>query len=97
MGGIAVRGADRVVVTSDNPRTEDAQGIIDDIVQGISEEEMGKVLVEADRRKAIEMVIGMAGAGDIVLLAGKGHEDYQVVGEERVWFDDRVVAGEVLG
>lgn len=97
MGCIASKLADRVIVTSDNPRTENPQTIIDQIMQGIDQPQLPNVDIQPDRRKAIELVISKAKAGDIVLLAGKGHEDYQIIGKERVWFDDRVIAREVLG
>lgn len=93
MGEVACRLADGVVVTSDNPRTEDPGAIIEDILAGVPEAERGgqgdKVTVEADRAAAIEGVVAAAWAGDVVLLAGKGHEDYQIVGSERRHFDDR--------
>ncbi len=87
MGAIAARLADEVVVTSDNPRTEDPQKIIDEIIQGAN-----SVHIEPDRRAAIELVISRARSGDVVLIAGKGHEDYQIIGRERVHFSDRSVA-----
>lgn len=87
MGEIAVRLADKVVVTSDNPRTEDPLKIIDEIIRGIH-----SVHVEPDRRAAIESVVSLAQPGDVVLIAGKGHEDYQIIGKERVHFSDRTVA-----
>ena len=86
MGEIAARLADRVVVTSDNPRSEDPQAIIDEIVQGISGKE---VLAIRDRREAIEKTVLEAGDDDVIVIAGKGHETYQVVGDEVVHFDDR--------
>ena len=86
MAAVAERLADRVVVTSDNPRTEDPQVIIAEVLQGISGP--GKVSVEPDRRAAIRLAIGMAEAGDVVLLAGKGHENYQIIGSTKRHFDD---------
>ena len=86
MGEIAARLADHVVVTSDNPRGESPQAIIDEITKGIS----GKQYVEmADRRTAIARTIAEAGADDVIVIAGKGHETYQVIGDEVVHFDDR--------
>jgi UDP-N-acetylmuramoyl-L-alanyl-D-glutamate--2,6-diaminopimelate ligase len=90
MGRIAEALADRVIVTSDNPRTEGPGGIIEEICAGFSEgwREAGKISVEADRRAAIRMAIEMAEAGDVVLIAGKGHENYQIIGTTKHHFDD---------
>ena len=85
MGEIAKSNADSVVVTSDNPRTESPQKIIQDILVGSSKD----VIVEVDRRKAINRAIGGAGEDDIVLIAGKGHENYQILGVERLPFSDQ--------
>ncbi len=87
MGVIAERLSDVIIVTSDNPRTEDPMKIINDVLQGISDKK--KNIVEADRRKAIAKGIGMANSGDIILVAGKGHEDYQVIGKEKIHFSDK--------
>ncbi|MDB6061834.1 MAG: UDP-N-acetylmuramoyl-L-alanyl-D-glutamate--2,6-diaminopimelate ligase [Verrucomicrobiaceae bacterium] len=92
MGEIAARLADRVVLTSDNPRSEDAQTIIDAIRAGFT----GPALIESDRASAIALAIKQAQAGDIVLLAGKGHEDYQLIGKEVRPFSDVTVARAVL-
>ena len=94
MGGRSL-AADYVVVTSDNPRTEDPNAIIADIVSGMSQGE-GRFEVEPDRRSAIARAIAVANAGDCVLVAGKGHEDYQIVGDVTLPFDDSVVAAEEL-
>lgn len=93
--GQAALGGDFVVVTSDNPRTEDPIAIIDDIVAGMAEGE-GRYAVEPDRRTAIARAISLAESGDSILVAGKGHEDYQLVGAEVLSFDDRKVAAEEL-
>ena len=93
MGAIASALADRAYVTSDNPRSEDPRAIIDDIVGGI---EGANYVIESDRRLAIERAIAEARPGDVVLVAGKGHETYQIVGEEIVPFDDAAVACEAL-
>ena len=94
MGGIAARFADQVVVTSDNPRTEDPRRILDDVVAGIP---AGTVLqVEEDRAAAIAASIAAADADDLVLIAGKGHEDYQILGTTKVHFDDREEAERAL-
>ena len=87
MGETAERLADRVIVTDDNPRGEDADGIVKMILRGIRQP--AQVLVERDRARAIDAAIGEARAGDAVLIAGKGHEEYQVVGNERRPFSDR--------
>ena len=88
MGRIAYELADRVVVTSDNPRTEDPQQILADVVAGI-EADLGKEQVICDRAAAIQQAILSAQPGDGVLIAGKGHEDYQILGTEKIHFDDR--------
>ncbi len=94
MGRIAALGADRVIVTSDNPRTEDPDTIIREIMAGVPPE--ADCAVESDRRKAIRAAIGEARSGEVVLVAGKGHEQYQIIGPERLPFDEReVVAGAV--
>jgi len=94
MGAIAARLADRVVVTSDNPRTEDPQRILDDVLAGIP---TGTSLqVQADRATAIATAIAEAAATDLVLIAGKGHEDYQILGTTKIHFDDREEASRAL-
>lgn len=93
--GKAALAADRAVVTSDNPRTEDPDAIIADIVSGMGSGE-GRFDVEPDRRAAIALAIAQAKPGDSILVAGKGHEDYQLVGDKVLSFDDRVVAAEEL-
>ncbi|MCC7491240.1 MAG: UDP-N-acetylmuramoyl-L-alanyl-D-glutamate--2,6-diaminopimelate ligase [Fimbriimonadaceae bacterium] len=95
MGRIAAALADRVVVTSDNPRTEDANRVLDDILAGI-ELQQCRLTVDVDRRRAIGEALAAAEPGDVVLIAGKGHEDYQILGTEKVHFDDREVAREWL-
>ena len=93
--GKAALAADYAVVTSDNPRTEDPQVIIEDIVAGMSEGSDHYEVV-ADRHEAIARAIALAQPGDAVLIAGKGHEDYQIIGTEKHHFDDREVAAEEL-
>jgi UDP-N-acetylmuramoyl-L-alanyl-D-glutamate--2,6-diaminopimelate ligase len=93
MGEIARRLADRVVVTSDNPRGEASEAIIAAIVSGM---DASPELVEVDRRRAIRHAIAGAREGDVVLIAGKGHETTQTIGDEVLEFDDRVVAHEEL-
>lgn len=96
MAKVAAARADAVIVTSDNPRTEPPLKIIDDIVAGFGEADQAKVTVEPDRRLAIERAIEAAEAGDVVVLAGKGHEDYQVIGKTKHHFDDAEVAAAAL-
>jgi len=96
MARVVAGYADRIVVTSDNPRTEDPKRIIDEILPGFAPADLERVTVEPDRRKAITQAIQMAAPGDMVLLAGKGHETYQEIGRERIDFDDAAVAAEVL-
>jgi UDP-N-acetylmuramoyl-L-alanyl-D-glutamate--2,6-diaminopimelate ligase len=95
MGQIAYELADTIVVTSDNPRTEDPQQILQDIVAGIPAE-LGAEAVICDRAAAIRSAILQAQPGDGVLIAGKGHEDYQILGTEKIHFDDREQAREAL-
>ena len=87
-----VSPADDIIITSDNPRLEDAASIIEDILKGVPAKDLSRVRVEVDRAKAIAMAVRSARAGDIVLIAGKGHEDYQIIGTEKRYFDDRVEA-----
>ncbi len=94
MGKTAEAIADLIVLTSDNPRFEEPMAIIEDILSGI--ENKGKVLVEQDRRKAIELAISMAQEGDVILIAGKGHEDYQEIKGVKYPFKDSEVVKEVL-
>jgi len=94
MGRVATQMGDEVVITSDNPRTEDPEAIVGDILRGVVGNNYRVVL---DRRRAIEEAIGRASPGDVVLIAGKGHENYQIVGHTRYPFDDREVVKEVLG
>jgi UDP-N-acetylmuramoyl-L-alanyl-D-glutamate--2,6-diaminopimelate ligase len=94
MGRIASTLADITVVTSDNPRTEDPRAIVEEIRQGL--DRGGDCHIIEDRREAIAEAIGMAKPGDTVLIAGKGHEDYQIIGATRSHFSDREVAQEYL-
>ncbi|MGB7485061.1 MAG: UDP-N-acetylmuramoyl-L-alanyl-D-glutamate--2,6-diaminopimelate ligase [Phormidesmis sp.] len=88
MGRIAYEQADRAIVTSDNPRTEDPEKILQDVVAGI-EGELDDNQVICDRAEAIRSAILQANAGDGIVIAGKGHEDYQILGTEKIHFDDR--------
>ena len=95
MGRAAAAGADRVYITSDNPRGEDPRAICDAVFEG-AREGQAYVEVEPDRRAAIRAALAAAQEGDVVLIAGKGHETHQEVGGERLPFDDRLVAAEEL-
>jgi len=107
MGEIGVRNAELAVVTSDNPRTEDPRAIIEEIVAGIKPTGVKRLaksgnnargyMVEPDRRAAIELALASASPGDCVLIAGKGHEDYQIIGTTKIHFDDREEVRRVLG
>lgn len=90
MGAISRKLAGITIVTSDNPRTEDPMEIIRGILAGIND--MNDVIVEPDRRRAIRLAVSMANPGDVVIIAGKGHEDYQILGTRKTSFDDRLEA-----
>ena len=92
----ACAGADLVMVTSDNPRTEDPDQIVQEILAGVPAGEAGRVVSEVDRAAAIEQVIRDGRPGDFIVIAGKGHEDYQIIGTTRRHFDDVEVAREAL-
>ena len=108
MGEAATAYSDLTIVTSDNPRTEDPLEIIREIETGIRAPKFSDIaelerhprqrgyLVLPDRREAIAAAIGLSGTADIVLIAGKGHEDYQIVGSRKIPFDDRAIAREML-
>ncbi len=95
MGRVAGSLSDVVVITSDNPRNEDPQRIIDEIEVGVKIES-AEYLVVPDRREAIQKAVAMASTNDVVIIAGKGHENYQIIGTEKFHFDDREVAAEFL-
>ena len=96
MGRIGSELADLAIITSDNPRSEDPQSIIADILRGIPEDARGRSVVRVDRAEAIREAISAAGAGDLVVIAGKGHEDYQVFADRTIHFDDAEVARQAL-
>jgi UDP-N-acetylmuramoyl-L-alanyl-D-glutamate--2,6-diaminopimelate ligase len=100
MGRVAVRFSDVVVLTSDNPRTEDPAAILTEVETGVKEALKDRpsveYVMESDRRLAIEHAIRAARPGDMVLIAGKGHEDYQILGTTKHHFDDREVAREAV-
>jgi UDP-N-acetylmuramoyl-L-alanyl-D-glutamate--2,6-diaminopimelate ligase len=93
MGAVAARGADRAWVTNDNPRSEDPAAIAAEVLAGAP---AGALTVELDRRAAIAAAVAEARPGDLVLIAGKGHETTQTIGSQVLPFDDRVVAREAL-
>ncbi|HEY3447321.1 MAG TPA: UDP-N-acetylmuramoyl-L-alanyl-D-glutamate--2,6-diaminopimelate ligase [Myxococcales bacterium] len=97
MGEAAGKGSDLAIVTSDNPRTEDPQAILEAILPGLAKAGAKGFKVEPDRRKAIELAVSLTRPGDVILLAGKGHEDYQIVGTTKHHFDDREEARRALG
>jgi UDP-N-acetylmuramoyl-L-alanyl-D-glutamate--2,6-diaminopimelate ligase len=90
----AVKQSDRVIITSDNPRFEEPQDIIDDMLDGLDAKQMKKVVSIVDRREAIRTAVMMAQKGDVILIAGKGHEDYQEIKGVKHHFDDREVVRE---
>ncbi|HEY9687469.1 MAG TPA: UDP-N-acetylmuramoyl-L-alanyl-D-glutamate--2,6-diaminopimelate ligase [Coleofasciculaceae cyanobacterium] len=96
MGRITERLADLLVITSDNPRTEDPQQIITDIISGIQRFDSSRMVVDVDRKQAIHAAIDMAQPEDIIVVAGKGHEDYQILGDRTIHFDDREVVQEYV-
>ena len=85
----AVRQSDKVILTSDNPRDEEPEDILNDMLAGVTEDQMGKVLTIVDRRQAIKTACMMAQSGDVILVAGKGHEDYQIIKGVKHHFDDK--------
>lgn len=93
----AVKQSDRVIITSDNPRFEEPQDIINDMLAGLDAEQMKKVVSIADRKEAIRTAAMMAQRGDVILVAGKGHEDYQEIKGVKHHFDDKEVLREVFG
>jgi UDP-N-acetylmuramoyl-L-alanyl-D-glutamate--2,6-diaminopimelate ligase len=96
MALVSSEGSDKVILTSDNPRSEDPGAIIDDMMEGIPADRMNRVLRIIDRREAIRTAAMLAGRDDIILVAGKGHETYQEVKGQRRHFDDREELRKVL-
>ena len=90
----AVNGSNRVILTSDNPRTENPQDIINDMLEGLDIAERNNVLTIIDRREAIKTACALAQKNDVILIAGKGHENYQIIGKEKSHFDDKEVVME---
>ena len=96
MAAVAVKLSDRVILTSDNPRNEDPDEIIRQMKAGVADEDRGKVLSITNRREAIRTAVALAKRGDIILLAGKGHENYQEINGVKNHFDDKEVLSEAL-
>jgi len=96
MAKVAEQLADFVIVTSDNPRTERPEDIIEQIATGFENPNSQTITIEPDRRKAIKLAIKTAAKDDIVLIAGKGHETYQIIGTTKFDFSDKTVAQEYL-
>lgn len=95
MGAIAEEFADAAVVTDDNPRTEEPRAIINDILAGMLD--AGRAKVMEGRAEAVTCAVMQAKENDVVLVAGKGHEDYQIVGNQRLDYSDRVTVARLLG
>lgn len=95
MGEVAGKYSDICIITSDNPRTESPMSIIDDIIPGVKKTECPYVIIE-DRRKAIGFALNEAKKGDVIILAGKGHENYQILKDRTIHFDERKVVAELL-
>ncbi len=93
----AVKNSDHVIITSDNPRFEEPQAIIDDMLAGLDEEQRRSVISIVDRKEAIRTACMMAKPGDVILVAGKGHEDYQIIKGVKHHFDDHEVIREAFG
>ena len=93
----AVKQSDRVIITSDNPRFEEPQDIINDMLAGLDQKQMKKVVSIVDRKEAIKTASMLAQKGDVILIAGKGHEDYQEIKGVKHHFDDREVVREIFG
>ena len=96
MGAIAEKLSDKIVITSDNPRSEDPQQILTDILTGLKSVNTQNVFVEADRGKAILLLKTISSKEDVILIAGKGHEDYQILKDKTIHFDDREEARKVF-
>ena len=86
-----------MIITSDNPRFEEPQDIINDMLAGLDQKQMKKVVAIVDRREAIKTAVMLAQKGDVILIAGKGHEDYQEIKGVKHHFDDREVVKEIFG
>ena len=96
MGEVSGRLADLTIITSDNPRFEEPQDIINDMLAGLTKEDMRKVISIVDRKEAIKTACMLAQAGDAILVAGKGHENYQDIKGTKYHFDDKEVIREIF-
>ena len=96
MAAEAVKGSTKVILTSDNPRNEEPQDIINDMLAGLNDEQKKNVLSIADRKEAIRTACALAQKGDVVLVAGKGHEDYQEIKGVKHHFDDKEIIKEIF-
>ncbi|MDD3436097.1 MAG: UDP-N-acetylmuramoyl-L-alanyl-D-glutamate--2,6-diaminopimelate ligase [Candidatus Gastranaerophilales bacterium] len=96
MGAIAERLSDKIIISSDNPRSEDPQQIITDVLSGLKSINTQKVFVEADRKKAIQLLKTISDKQDVIVIAGKGHETYQILKDKTIHFDDREEARKVF-
>ena len=96
MGNIASSLSNQVVFTSDNPRSEDPQQIIDEVEAGVRPENYKKTISIIDRKQAIKTACKLAQQGDIILIAGKGHETYQIIGDQKTGFDDFEITNQIL-
>ena len=92
----AAKGSDKIIVTSDNPRFEDPQAIINDVLAGLTSDDMKKTISIEDRREAIRTACMLAQSGDVILVAGKGHEDYQEIKGVKHHFDDHEVVRDAM-
>ncbi len=93
----AVKKSDKVILTSDNPRFEEPQAIIDDMLEGLNAQQRKKTVTIVDRKEAIRTACMLAQKGDVILIAGKGHEDYQEIKGVMHHFDDHEVVREIFG
>jgi len=96
MADIATQLSNKVIFTSDNPRSEDPEAILRDMEAGVSPENFKKYLTITDRFQAIKTAGAMAGKNDIILIAGKGHENYQIIGKTKLDFDDYKIVDQIL-
>ena len=92
----SAKASDRVIITSDNPRFEEPQDIINDMLAGLDTEDMRKTLSIADRKEAIRTACMLAEKGDVILVAGKGHENYQEIKGVKHHFDDKEILKEIF-
>ena len=92
----SVKQSDRVIITSDNPRFEEPQDIINDMLAGLTKEDMRKTISIVDRKEAIKTACMLAEKGDVILIAGKGHENYQDVKGTKHHFDDKEIIKEIF-